>query len=32
VNDTNITPLAFDYELDDETVLIPARRGNASKE
>lgn len=32
VIDNNITPLAFDFHLDDETVLIPASREPATKE
>jgi len=30
VNDSGITPLAFDYHLDADTVLVPARGGATS--
>jgi hypothetical protein len=32
VIDNNITPLAFDYHLDTETVLLPASRELSPKE
>jgi hypothetical protein len=32
VIENNITPLAFDYHLDDETVLVPATRELSTKE
>jgi hypothetical protein len=32
VIENNITPLAFDYHLDDKTVLIPSTRELSTKE